>query len=119
MFDDTWHHIVYCFDPTVSLVQDRVSFYLDAQQEAVSSTTLADGTPDSFSGFVYPMILAGWNNRGTIQNFLDGSLDEVAFYTRPLSAEEVASHYNAAIPEPATVLLFGLGGVALLRKRRT
>lgn len=103
IFDDAWHHIVYSFDPNTSLVKDRVSLYVDAQQQAVSSTGLAGGTPDSFSNFVYPMILAGWNNRGTVQNFFDGSLDEVAFYNRPLSVEEVTSHYNAVVPEPATI----------------
>ncbi len=119
IFDGVWHHIVYAFDPTISLVQDRVSLYIDGQQEAISSTTLGGGTPDSFSNFVYPMTVAAWNNRGTVQAFLGGSLDEAAFYTHPLSMEEVLSHYNAAIPEPGTLILLGLGSLGLLRKRRT
>ena len=61
---------------------------------------------------------------GTVRGpygWFTGTLDEVAFYDRALSADEVLEHYNigAAIPEPTSLSLLGLAGVTLLlRKRR-
>jgi hypothetical protein len=107
IFDDTWHHIVYSFDPTISELKDRVSLYVDGQQRSKSRTTLGGEIPDSFSDFVYSMTIGCWNNRGKVKLFLDGSLDEVAFYTRPLSREEVESHFSAALGEPAWLEITG------------
>ena len=55
--------------------------------------------------------------RGTgTERFFDGSIDDVRIYNRALSSEEVVQLYH--IPEPATLLLFGLGGLALRFKRK-
>ena len=49
----------------------------------------------------------------------NGDMDEVAIFDYALSAANAAALYEAAIPEPATLSLLALGGVAaLLRKRR-
>ena len=47
-----------------------------------------------------------------------GDIAFVRLYGRPLSAAEVAANYQSTIPEPATLCLLGLGGLALLRRRR-
>lgn len=44
-----------------------------------------------------------------------GSIDDVRIYNHPLSTEEVGQLYT--IPEPATLLLLGMGAV-LIRKRK-
>jgi hypothetical protein len=49
--------------------------------------------------------------------FFHGNVDELWIFNGTLTAGEVAT--LAAVPEPATLLLLGLGGLALLRKRKT
>jgi len=54
-------------------------------------------------------------------NSLDGRLDDVAFFDNSLSNEQLATVYNegaAAIPEPASLALLGLGGLTLLGRSR-
>lgn len=45
-----------------------------------------------------------------------GALDEVRIYNEVLTAAQVQA--VMAIPEPATVLMLGLGGLALIRRKR-
>jgi hypothetical protein len=49
-----------------------------------------------------------------------GSIDEVAVYNYALSPQQIAAHYTAAVPEPATmwVVGFAAAGVALAVRRR-
>jgi hypothetical protein len=47
-------------------------------------------------------------------DYLNGTLDDIRIYNRALTAEEIK-----AIPEPATIALFGLGIMALRGKRKS
>lgn len=55
----------------------------------------------------------------------NGTLDEVAFYNTGLTSAQVLTHYNAAfsptaVPEPSSLVLFGIEGAAVAwgRKRK-
>jgi hypothetical protein len=48
----------------------------------------------------------------------DGLLDEVAIWDVALSGDAIRDIYNDGVPEPATVALLGLGGLALIRRRK-
>ncbi|MEZ6119358.1 MAG: LamG domain-containing protein [Pirellulaceae bacterium] len=54
---------------------------------------------------------------GSLVDGLTGSIDELVIYDRALSAGDIAAHY-AAVPEPSSVVLIGLGTLGLLAIRR-
>ncbi len=50
---------------------------------------------------------------------LTGSINEFNVYDHALSAQEVAANFaNGPVPEPGSLALLGLGGLAVLRRRR-
>ena len=46
-------------------------------------------------------------------NYFPGQIDEVFFYNRALSTAEVIEIANNSVPEPSSLILFGLGAVSL------
>jgi hypothetical protein len=78
----SWHHVVLVRDG------DRVSVFLDGSQTpeltGEAAPRLAKG------GYVY---FAGL---GSDKDHFEGKLEDVAFYLRPLAADEVARHFLAA-----------------------
>jgi hypothetical protein len=79
---ESWHHVV--------LVRqaDHVAVYLDGQTQPEISAAAA---PTTKSGEV---CVAG--HAGNRFNF-EGRIDEVAIYSRALSPDEIAAHYQAAV----------------------
>jgi hypothetical protein len=89
---NSWHH--------VAVVENGASstFYIDGTPvETVWDESHLTSPP---IGNSYPMLI-GARNDGL---FFDGMIDDVRIYNRSLTAEEIRT-----IPEPATLLLFGLG----------
>ncbi len=86
--DGQWHYFV------ASLGSGGMSLSIDskqvAQNAAVTSAVLYQGWwrlgGDTLSGFA---------NRPNSSNF-NGSLDDVAFYSTPLTTAQIANHYNAS-----------------------
>ncbi len=49
----------------------------------------------------------------------DGSVDELALWNRELSASEVTAAFNTiAVPEPSSMAILGIAGMALLARRK-
>ncbi len=50
----------------------------------------------------------------------DGTILGAAVYDAALSADEIGTHASAfaTIPEPASMIMLSLGGIALIRRRR-
>lgn len=102
--DDTWHHTVAIFD------LDGARLYLDGELVDTGGWTNGVGTSNETIPLrlgVYP----GGSNR-----YLDGSIDEVALYSRALTGDEVMARYLAGavnVPEPGSLLLVLFGGFGL------
>jgi hypothetical protein len=109
--DGNYHHVVVTFDPG-----NDAHFYLDGTfRETVFGTLPAQSSSSDLNIGRNPVVspITGsfepWN----------GAIDEAAIYNYVLSAAQVAAHYQAgiapaAIPEPGSLLLFGLGALGLL-----
>ena len=106
---DTWQHLAVTYDEV------NLQLYING--------VLDTAVPASGSLYDYhdPWIIGGTLNDPGAPNSYKGSIDEVRIYNHALSGDEIIRDMNfdsKAIPEPATMLLFGTGLVgAFLRKR--
>jgi hypothetical protein len=110
--DNEWHHIALTFQAGLA---DGFKLYLDGAPLTSSSTTaftLSTGVGPNANSY-----LGSFNFTGATETKgLNGALDEFGIWSGVLTPSEVTA--LAAIPEPATALLGGLGLLTLLRRRR-
>jgi hypothetical protein len=94
-----WYHVAGTYDG------NTVKIYLDGVlqgSEDVGSIQVGNSSPLYF----------GYNDVGGYPYYLDGSLDEVAIFTRALTAPEIQRHYQNGLNNP-------VGGVAELPQLET
>jgi hypothetical protein len=84
--DGQWHHLTFVLHPT------SVAIYVDGVLSAPGTAALA-----VVSGTTQYGVELGANTRWTSQ-WMSGALDDVAFYPRALTADEITAHY--APPRP-------------------
>lgn len=107
--DGQWSDVVAVFNPGVAM-----TIYVNGVVSGTSATSLTsiyDSTSRvGISGYEWG---TGWYGE------IDGKLDEVAIYASALTSTQVEDlHTAAAIPEPATLGLVGVAGIAILLIRR-
>jgi hypothetical protein len=91
MSDGRFHHVVWV---VASAAEARAAVYLDGQPD---SATVAGRAPGGFAPFRYDFAIGATHDRGTIQQWIDATLDEIALYAQPVSRERVAAHASAAV----------------------
>jgi len=112
--DDNWHFYAFVV-PGISnpQVSDCLVFQDDKLLTTVSDSILTETSIDTQTD---SPICIGRYFGGT--RYFNGILDDVRIYDRALSENEVVELYETT-PEPATLLLFALGSLALRTKHRS
>ena len=113
--DGAWHHVAVVFEDDGTPNKDDISLYVDG---AIAGLTTTNGNDPVINTVLNNGVaFAGSNvfaDRG-----LDGLMDDVAIWSRALSADEIASVASGAqIPEPTSGLLLAIGLLAMLGIRR-
>ena len=102
-----WYHVV-----ATATGGGDMKLYVDGAEEGTSVTLGALWT----GGNQY-RIGSSAGKDAQAMAFFDGTIDEAALYLTALDAGRIADHYNA-IPEPGSMTLLALGGLALIRRNR-
>ncbi len=109
--DGQWHHVA----ATWNEAEGRATIYIDGGSVAGGETVIGvftDGTDFLSTG----RNQFGKGHANSLRYV--GSADELALWTGELTAQQVADQYLSALPEPASLLMLGLGAMALLVPRR-
>ena len=86
--DGKWHHLVFSATPSAN----TMNIYVDGVAKTVDYSH--QETTSVMANFEFPLTIGARNNRGTIENFTTGNLDDVRVYNRALSAGEIKMLYN-------------------------
>ena len=103
--DGQWHHVAGTYDGTTAIL------YIDGSEvERITDNTWTLTPTSEHLRF----------GRARYLSYFKGNMDEISILNEALSADDVNHVYlnSGAVPEPATMVLLGLGGVGLLIRRR-
>src|SRR4030042_1239794 len=89
IFNNHWHHIVYNFE---DIGNNKASVYIDGKLANITYYTT--NGPTNYSQFDNPWVIGAGNNRGIIETFYRGALDDFRINNRALTESEINSLYH-------------------------
>ena len=90
--DGKWHHVVFAIEDAG---EPKISIYMDGNPQEI--IVGKESKLDNFVPFVRPVYIGAANNRGNVERFFPGVIDEVRIYDRPLTAEEVNRNFESKV----------------------
>ena len=108
---NTWYHVAFTHNPTT----ERLKVYENAAETGNRAVGPGAMAADMTGGKLY------WGIHKSVNRHMPALYDDVAIFTQELSQSEIeqAMYMGAySIPEPSTIALLGLGGLALIRRKR-
>ena len=109
----SWHNII--------LVRDgnELKYYFNGTQENGTKAITAGANFESLSNFILGDDGTGNYNSASNKWSADMLFDDLAIYDHALTTGEIATlQSSSAVPEPNSTALLGLGGLALILRRR-
>ena len=100
IFDGEWHHIVYTYDYMINeggRGNGKEVRYIDGVSSPISKSAFS-GIDRGFLPFTAPIYLGARKFPGKAQGYFTGMIDEVRFYDRPLTADEVIQNFQSIKP---------------------
>jgi hypothetical protein len=93
VFDNDWHNITFIIS---SAKNNQGDVFIDGELESKNDYFVRYGSesPADFKKFDNNLTIGAGNNRGTVETFFRGYLDEIAFYNRPLTTKEILQLFN-------------------------
>ena len=98
IFDGEWHHIVYTNDYIINEGggSGKIIIYIDGVSDPISNGGFRGNR--AFSPFTAPVHLGARKFPGKSHGHFTGMIDEVRFYDRPLTADEVIQNFESTEP---------------------
>ena len=110
-FSSGWHHVVVQFVEGVGL-----KLWVDNVVEGTSTACVAGNDTTAYTDDMV------WGTRDGANQYYQGifgGMDEIRLFNTALTRQEIGALYWVNdIPEPATLVMFGIGGLLMARRRR-
>ena len=102
IFDGEWHHIVYTYDYMINKGgmsgNGKTIIYIDGVSGPTINHEFSANTKIGFLPFTAPVHLGARKFPGEAHGHFTGTIDEVRFYDRPLTADEVIQNFESTEP---------------------
>jgi len=97
LYDGRWHHVAWVVREPAA---NRAEVYIDGKLDRAFGLARKQ-SPAEFTNFAVPFVIGAVNNRGRVSGHAEAVFDEVAVYGKPLSAERIRAHCEAATSSQA------------------
>jgi hypothetical protein len=92
IFDNNWHNIIFVVD---SASKNKGEVFVDGVY-IEKDPAFGAQSPSVFEPFEHSLTIGAANNRGEIETYFRGALDDIRFYNKSLDTDEIEKlHYES------------------------